>query len=156
MEGSMEPQAQNWFDEDTALDDSTVQNFEEMCGELFHQRSTVKALEDRVSDEKKILEKMKSKILGYLDQFGKDKYQSEYGTVSRTKKFSVKVPKDEASKEKLFGWLKEKGIDMHYMTVNSISLNSLYKKELDAMGVDFEMPGVEEPTYYELLNVRSK
>lgn len=133
-----------------------VKEFNEFIEKMYE----LKAKKDELSEEtKKVsaeLELAKKKALEYLEQAEMTKYAHPKGTVFVQNKFSAKVPKDEESKKQLFKWLKEKGISMQYLTVNSNSLNSLYKAELEANGPDFKMPGVEEPQLYQQLAMRSK
>jgi hypothetical protein len=103
---------------------------------------------------------MRMEMLRILKDAGKTKYSSNVGTFSIAQKTSVKVPKEWNAKEKLFSWLKAKGDEFYwtYVTVNSQSLNSLYREEF-AKAEDkasFSIDGVEEPIVMEELRFRKQ
>lgn len=145
----------NWFEDDETKP-IDVPEFDKLCSELRAQNDKVKAMEAEVKEEKSIREKMKKKLLRYMEEFGKQKYVGDFGTVYIKNNFSVKTPKTEEEKLALFNWMNEKGIFEKYATVNSMSLNSLYRSLLESEGPDFKMPGVEDPTHYATLEIRSK
>lgn len=71
---------------------------------------------------------------------------------------SVKIPRTLEDKEKLFNFLREKGLFEQMVSVNSQTLNSLYKslaeEALQQGNLDFKIPGVEEPTIYTTLKLK--
>lgn len=71
---------------------------------------------------------------------------------------SVTTPKTPEEKQALFEFLQSKGIFLEIASVNSQTLNSLYKSlatEAEEKGnYDFKMPGVGEPTTYTSLKLR--
>ena len=84
-----------------------------------------------------------------------------WGTLSANKSYSIKTPKTVEDKRKLFEYISgEKGEDVlsDMLTVNSMTLNSFWKAELEiaksAGNVDWELPGVGEPTQYTKLGMR--
>ena len=70
----------------------------------------------------------------------------------------VSMPKEQADKQKLFSFLEEKGVLQDYLTINSQSLNSLFKTysaEAVENGVfDFNLPGVKEPFIQTVMRMR--
>lgn len=152
----MEATAQDWFEE-RELTSVEVKDFENYCEKMYEQRDLVAKRKEELKEEERKLDKMKSKIISYLEDFGKTKYLTKKGTVLVQEKFSVRVPKDPEAKAAFFAWLEEKGIKDQITTVASPTLNSLYKQELEASeNPDFRIPGIEEPTVYKLLQLRNK
>lgn len=123
---------------------------------MYKRKTRVDELKADLKEENGALEADKRKMIEHLEEAEIDKYSHRMGTLYVQNKFSAKVPKDEEAKTKLFNWLRKKKIHMQYLTVNSTSLNALYKAELAASGPEFEMPGVEEPQVYQVLAMRSK
>jgi len=78
--------------------------------------------------------------------------------VSLRSRLSVQTPKTNEEKEALFGWLRDKGIFLDKVSINSRTLNSLYQAEYEAQlesGVaDWRMPGVGEPVVDNTLSLR--
>lgn len=111
------------------------------------------ALEKEIEKEVEQTEKKKEELRAYktwlqtnLEYFGKDGWDSKYGKVEIRKRTSVKTPKTEEDKRALFAWLEEKGIFWSTTSVNSQTLNALYKAEFEA-GND-KIPGIGEPEVY--------
>lgn len=71
---------------------------------------------------------------------------------------SVTTPKTAEEKELLFKFLADRGIFLEIASVNSQTLNSLYKslaaEAADEGNYDFKIPGVGEPTSYTSLKLR--
>lgn len=143
---------------DTASEgEISVPAFETLISELYAQNRKIKAMQETIDAETETLNGLKKKVLEYMEEFGKDKYSSNMGTISVQNKFSVQVPKDAEQKQKFFDWLKEKGIFDGTITVHSATLNSLYNSMLEESGdPDFEIPGVGRGTYYKILSIRNK
>jgi hypothetical protein len=124
-----------------------------------------KALRD-VYDEKKKesniaheqMEASKATLMTLLSQAGKERYYVEdVGTVSVSKRMVVRMPRDLENKAKLIDYLRQKGIDLEFLTVNHNSLNSWYNEEaraLAARGLDPVVPGITEVESMEVLSVR--
>jgi len=148
---------QNWYDQETEVtEEIKVEELETICAEAQALNVEIKKDEATVKEKKAVLTKMKSKILAHLQKLGKSKYVSEAGTFYSKTEFSVKTPKTEQEKKDFFAFLQKKDIYWQYATVNSRSLQSLYKALLVSEGDDFKMPGVAEPTTYEQLAIRAK
>ena len=99
--------------------------------------------------------------MALLKRAGKDEYTVKgFGKVSIKEELSVKTPKSPEEKEAFFNWIKDTmGDDAYfsYMTVNSNSLNSLYKQKVEeagARGEILDVPGLEAPTSYTKLSLR--
>lgn len=73
-------------------------------------------------------------------------------------KTSVSAPKDLDAKRELFKFLEDKGIFLEMVSINSMTLNSLYKslaeQAMEEGVLDYRMPGVAEPVNYVNLKIR--
>ena len=139
------------------LDDVTLATMEDLANRGFELRKDIennRKAEKALQDE---LRQVKGKLLSYLAHFGLNKYASKSGNVFTKKTFSVRVPKDDESRDQFFNFLKEEGIFGQLITVNSRTLNSLYNERLEQAteeGKSFNMPGIEPPTMFEDVNFK--
>jgi len=131
---------------------------EDLCQQMFYMRDSIQHKEALLSEEKAALRNMQAKMLQILNDHGKSNYKSNHGNVSVMRKLSVKCPKEPVARKDFFDYLKEKGIFEDLVTVHSQTLNAFYKTEWEAAKVsgvmDFAMPGIGEPSYYETLQMR--
>lgn len=97
-----------------------------------------------VSEEKEKL------LLDTLMAAGKSKYFVDgLGTVSVVNKYSFTTPKSPEEKEALFQYIRNKyGYEtlIGYQSVNSQTLNSFAKKEMEE-DATLQIPGLKEPTH---------
>lgn len=141
-----------------------MQEFIEKVKNLWQQKKAVDDLKEQTEEANKVLTGMKLDIVKALEAMELDKqHVPGCGTVYRQKNFSVKVPKDPQSKQLLFSWIaSKKGQDVldNMISVNSMTLNSFYKSELEAAkeegNVDFKVPGIEVPEVYWSLGMKAK
>ncbi len=143
--------------------DITISEFEALIGEAYKLDTELDDIKrDQVSPRQKKLEEVEGKILEYLAILEKTSYKSDFGTVVRQNRYSVLTPKTVEQKKAFFLWLKEKGEDVYwqYTSVNSNSLNALYKEELEIAkengDLQFSLPGIGEPTVMTSLAKRKK
>lgn len=119
----------------------------------------------RISSEKNaICEKLEESLVDLLVMLGKNSYEvDKVARVTVVNRTSVTTPKTIEEKEKLFAFLEKKfgreGL-IAYQSVNSMTLNSLYNKEMSEAvekKIEFEMGSVlAMPTITRKLQVRSK
>lgn len=133
---------------ETEMDDITLTEFEALGDKCFDLKREI-TLDDRVLKEKKAdLLKLQNKVMSYLQKYGKKNHQFKSGLFSVTQRTSVRLPQGD-EKEKFFTYLKEKGIFEDMVHMNSQTLNSFYKAEMESHLADgdvtWEMPGVGEP-----------
>lgn len=137
----------------------TVQELETICEEIANQRKKVDAAEVVKKGENQILADLEKRLLAVFTAEGKTSYQSKVGTLSVSYRASFKTPKEDSDREAFFSYLKEKGVYDRLITVNSQTLNSFCKQEMEAAtergeGLDFSIPGIESPTLNEVLSFR--
>ena len=129
---------------------------------LWDQKEVVDGLKTQLAKASKEFEKMKTDAIKAMEAMELDKqHVPGCGTIYRQKSFSVRVPKDPVLKEDLFHWIRsEKGEDVlrNMVSINSQTLNSFYKSELEAAkekgDVDFAIPGIGTPEVYFKLGMR--
>jgi hypothetical protein len=133
----------------------------EQMNEHVRLIADLRAKEAEISQHKKAvseeLELAEQKALSMLEESGMKSFKTPFGTVGVSYRTSVRTPKTEEDKQKLFVYLRERGLES-MIGVNSMSLNSLYKAGLEqaiAEGKDdFELPGVTEVTMNPIISFR--
>jgi hypothetical protein len=95
------------------------------------------------------LEAEETKMIEMLSSCDLTSFKSKYGHAIITHRTSVKTPKTPEAQAMFKAWLKNNHLE-HLLTVNSNSLNALYKDELEAArergDSDFSIPGIDEVT----------
>lgn len=84
-------------------------------------------------------------------------FRNSRGMVVLNKRWSCSVPKEPKKRKEFFNWLKEIGEFDQWITVNSQTLNSEYKKRYEAAAKDgelFQIPGVGDPVINEYCSLR--
>lgn len=138
--------------------------FETLIGEAYALEAEIEAYERDVLKPKKAkLDLMEGQILQTLADNELTSFKSSHGTVVRSTRYSVRTPKTIEEKTAFFEWLnKSKGREVYwtYVSVNSQSLNSFYKAEMEAAkeaaDFDFKIPGIGEPEATPVLSKRKK
>ena len=122
-------------------------------------------LKDRLSDlqiaTKQAQDKynaLSQEILRTLELMEIDSIRAHGFLFYKEVKTSVTTPKTVEDKRELFEFLRSKDMFDEMVSVNSMTLNSLYKSLSEAAAkegiLDFRMPGVPEPTIYTNLKLR--
>lgn len=136
----------------------TVNQLELMAEEIARQRELVDKIKREKQAQDKILDELEMKFIEALRECGKEKYQSNVGTLYTSHRLSYRVPKTPEAREAFFNYLKEKGVYSDLITVNSQTLNSFCKEQFELArqaGVeDFDIPGLEAPEISEALGFR--
>ncbi len=97
------------------------------------------------------LDALEGKLLEQLEAAGIKSYSAKAVTVTRAVRYTVATPKTPAEKGAYFDWVRGKSEDLYWaqMSVNSQTLNSFYKEQMeiakDAGDMDFAIPGLGEP-----------
>ena len=106
----------------------------------------------------KSYDEVADKIQRTMELIGQTKFTAHGFTFYLHTESSVQTPKTTEEKEKFFMWLEEQGIFYEFASINSQSLNKLYRdkaEEAEKMGVlDYRIPGIGEPTTYVDLRMR--
>lgn len=108
------------------------------------KRQKVKPLEEKIA----VLE---GRILDVLWSNDITSYRAKAVTVIRATRYTVATPKTQEDKAAYFAWLRAKSEETYWaqMSVNSQTLNSFYKAEMEVAkesgDIDFKIPGLGEP-----------
>lgn len=134
----------------------TVEQLDALIALLFQKKEEAKELEKLVTAKNVEISKVRADITAALKELGREDYKAAAGSVKLKTTWRVNLPQSDEDKQKLFDWLKERGIFNKYATVNSNSLNSLYMAEWEAAkkrgeGMEFEIPGVPQPKSFQTI-----
>jgi hypothetical protein len=154
----MQPAPMNWENPAPATAIS-LEEFQALGVKLWEEKAKLEELEAIASKQSKEVEALKAKVISCLEAAGLDKFAvAGFGTVFKTQRFTVTVPKDGADREAFFGYLESQGIFRELITVNSQTLNSYWKKEFEAAveqgNPDWKMPGIADPKHVITLGMR--
>ncbi len=143
------------------MSDLTIAQFDSLIGDAYSVAADIEKLEAELLEPKRArLKELEGKILAQLEAQELSSYKCKHGQVIRTKRFTVATPKSIEEKVAFFDWLATKGDEVRwqYTTVNSQSLNSLYKAEMEVAkeegNFEFKIPGIGEPTFVATLSRR--
>ena len=93
-----------------------------------------------------------------LEAQGMDSVRAHGYLFYKKTKISVQTPKTPEEKQALFEWLKERGLFVEMVSVNSATLNSFFNSEADKAAekgnFEFRIPGVGEPKPYTTLEMK--
>ena len=127
-----------------------------LCQSLKAKREAIQALDEQKKELNKQLEKEKQEVLEHLKASDLKNFDFGEGKVIAVDKFNVSV----ADKYALADHLKTLGRFDDLYTFNYNSINSYYKEEMENAiskgDMDFQIPGLSEPKYYQMLQIRSK
>lgn len=137
--------------EEKAPGEATISLLTSLCEKLKFAREAEDAAKEVLKEKSAIVDKIEMELKNYLTEYTalNGKFHTKYGTVSLMKRMGVKVPKGEELME-FFDYLEKRGAFEELATVNSNSLNSWYKSELQAReaegNYDTNIPGLGAPT----------
>jgi hypothetical protein len=137
----------------------TVKELDDLVEAIFQQKNKIKEMDALTSIENVKLSSMEAKAVAYLEELGREKYPTKYGTIYVQEQWRFPLPKTDEDKAAFFGYLKEQGLFDKYATVNSASYNSYLNAEWEiakeeGRGMEFKLPGVPEPTFFRKLGTR--
>lgn len=141
------------------MSDTSIATMEALCSEAFQLRIQIDAIEDGLKEKRELLDALNSKILLLLEAHNKNKWETNSGVFQIRERTSVRTPKTDEEKRKLFEWLQNKGIFWSTVSVNSNTLNALYKNQMEVAaqeGTDVVIPGVGEPEIYRQIVISRK
>ncbi len=135
----------------------TVVELNGLVEELAKQRAVCAEIDGKLKEENKKKMILESKCVAYLKELKMDSHRTPIGTMYVIEKWTVKTPQSDEEKKAFFDWCTELGIYYKYASVNSQSLNSLYKEQAEeakARGEFLNMPGIGSPSLHESLGFR--
>lgn len=126
----------------------TVDELTKQVEEVARLRAVEEAASRAKKEATEVLEAAESRMLEMLTESGLKNFNSPHGKVVMAFRTSVKTPKLPEDKEAFYTFLKSRGLYESLISVNSQTLNSLYKSEMEeavARGeADFAIPGINE------------
>lgn len=137
----------------------TVQELDELCKSIAEKRVKIDEMDAALTEQNKELAAMEAKAVEYLEALGRDNYKSKHGTLSIREALRWNLPAGPDQWKSLFQHFRELGIFDGMITVNSQKLNSWAKKEFEiateeGRGMDFAIPGLEQPKMHRSLAFR--
>lgn len=132
--------------------------------ELIDRASALKTKIDTHKHEMSILQQaygdLRRQILNILEAAELERLDGSEHTVYRTERRTWKVPQDPERRKVFFEWLDSKHLLWDMATVNHQTLNSWCRAEEEAAlergEVDFNVPGLDEPTVFTDVALRKK
>jgi hypothetical protein len=107
--------------------------------------------------KKEVYDNHVQKVISVLKKNDRTSWKNNHGRVTVAQRFFVEQPKTQEDKKAFFDYLAEKDLYWGMVGVNSTTLSSWYKKEMDAAvkdgADDFEVPGIKETGVKESLRV---
>jgi len=139
----------------------SVPEFETLCNRLYDKREELDGYKEELKIKQSEYEDLCLIVMSYMDKYKKSSYPvSGRGTLVSFKRLSVKTPQEPDARKEFFDYLKGRDLFDAFITVNYQTLNSFYREEqkqaVDAGASSFSMPGIGEPNYTDILQVRKK
>jgi len=138
----------------------TIDMLKKLVNELWavrQEKDSQKQILSKLSSQESELEEL---IIRTMRVSGLERFDIDKCSVFANEKASVRVPSEPEAKKKFFSFLFDLGLHDSMVTVNSNTLNSWYKKEIEVRRgngqPEFQVPGLDEPTKYWDLSVRKK
>ena len=130
----------------------------DLCREASELKREIADAEEILDRKKKAMADISHRILGVMDLTELEQVRAHGFLFYREHKTSVSAPKEPEKKKELFDFLEARGILLDIASVNSQTLNSLFKalanEAAEAGDLDYRMPGVGEPVNYVNLKMR--
>ena len=128
-----------------------IEKLQELCKNLLKVKGAIDKLKEEKTELEKEFAAMKAEAVEHLEEHGLKNFDHGMGKISIMETKSVKM----LDKYVFFEWLKEKGTFEDVVSVNAMTLKSLYKQELELaierQDVNFlqdGLPGVSEPSTF--------
>jgi len=138
----------------------SLQEMNSMVEKLYSLKDEIAVLEDQVKTKNEEFRKIEARVLNLLEATGQNSYECASGKIVKTKRSSVKQPQTPEAKAAFYEWLKAKGDFENLISVNSRTLTSYVKKEIEALEEEgkfgFVPPGLEAPETVHYLSLKRK
>jgi len=135
----------------------TLKKLNDLCIDYESQRAAIASTKEVLKDLNSKLNDIQSQILSYFEHYDMTQHRGSWGTLSVSKRFSAKTPKTPEAKEAFYGYLKEQGHFDDLISVNSKTLQSYIKSQMDVLDdPSWKPPGIDEIGYVETISMRKK
>lgn len=130
----------------------TVEDLDKLLVELLTKEDECDAQKEVMTKLNKEYSALEYKIAAYLKDLGREEYIHAVGKFQIKTKWRVNLPQSDMDKKQFFDHLRERGIFDKFATVNSNSLNALYRQDWEAAKergeeMTFAMPGIPAPVF---------
>lgn len=154
----MSDQMEMW---DKPKEEISLEDMDNSIRELREAKDRYSASSKLSKEHYAEVKRFETQVIDLMERAGKKRYIAEgIGQVSVSENLSVATPKSPEDKEAFFNWLNsEMGHDgfLTYASINSASLNSLYKQKVEEYGERgevLEIAGLQQPTSFNKLSLR--
>lgn len=148
----------SWGHESTAPSEVTLKKLQEMCKEYREKKEEKKKLEDEAGKLHKEAAGIQAKILQYMEEYGMKSVTGDFGQITRRRNYSVKQPNTPEKREQFFDYLKSQGIFDEMISINSRTLASYVRQEIEAKkeegDLGFVPPGIDTPEVVETISLK--
>lgn len=140
--------------------DMSLAEFDALGKQLIEVDKKIKDLEAEVKALQEHKRELADKVIFIMQQSDKTNYQVGGKKLILSQRATVQTPKTDEEKQAFFKWCEERGIYLRYASVNSQSLNALYKAERDAAAERQDLawqgiPGVGKESVSYTVSIRS-
>lgn len=148
----------NFGFEEKPLDQTTIQELDNMVKKCFELRAEYEALKDQASEKHGEYEAMQAKVQNVLEATGRLNHSTPgAGTISMKTQYTISFPKDSEKAAEFRKYLVDNGLDS-MLTMNHQSLNAFYKSKLEEAGEGADpsqvLPGIGAPEQRITLSMR--
>lgn len=127
------------------MSEITVKQLNEEIGKCFILKAEYVTANNEKSLAHKALDEQQKKCIDLLTELELTSHKSPHGTFSYNIRESFRVPQNPESRDEFFNFLKEKGVYENLISVNSSTLNTWAKAEIEASDeLDYQIPGLEK------------
>jgi hypothetical protein len=149
------PQVEGW---ETEGADSANPTVTEYCKKIIELRALKDDQKKILSDTQSELDETENKLLLTMEELGMKSLKTDFGAFSIREQESFTQPETMDDKLQLFQYLQVQGIFEEMVSVNSRTLSSWAKKEVEAKEQRGEYgwvpPGLKAPSKFKTLSVR--
>lgn len=136
----------------------TVDIIEKVANNCYGYKKIATELDKQKKEMTANKEEMQDLMGHIMDLLEVTSYKSKSGTITKREEPNYRLPQDDDSRKKFFAYLKEKGLYDQLITVNSRSLQSFVKQEVELAEAEnnfgFLPDGIEETEYRTVYSLR--
>lgn len=128
----------------------TIKELDELLFKMAEKEKEIDLAKAQLTERNKEFNTLQFRAIDFLREAERESYDSPAGKIEMKETWRVNLPENDIEKTKFFTFLREQGLFDKYATVNSNSLNALYRgywEEAKAKGegMTFTLPGIGAP-----------
>lgn len=150
------PSSEDW--ENEAKEDVSIEDLNAATLAFLQAREDYDVKKKASNEADEVVKEKSRQLINLLERAGKKNWEIEQGKAITVNKFQFNTPKAPQDKQAFAKWLEGKyGKDVFWQmfSVNSMSLNSFLKQELEN-NPEETFPGIQEPTHSTSIQFRRK